>query len=49
MDVNREALGLRRKTKWQSGKGGSAECGDAVIKIPSPLFAFKGFWGTAPF
>ena len=32
-----------------SGKGGSTECGDIVIKKPYPLFAFKGFWETAPY
>ena len=39
---------LRRKAKWRSGKGGSMECGDVVIKKPYPLFTFKGFWETAP-
>ena len=48
VSANWEARGLRRKTKWRSGKGGSAECGDAVIKKPYPLFAFKGFLETAP-
>ena len=38
--------GLRRKMKWQSGKGGSAGCGGTVIKHSPHLFAFKGFWET---
>ena len=34
--------------KWQSGKGGNAGCGSAVIKhFPHP-FAFEGFWETVP-
>ena len=37
------SMRLRRKAKWQSGKGGSAECSDAVIKKLYPPFAFKGF------
>ena len=48
MDANLETRGLRRKTKWQSGKGGNAGCGGAVIKhFPHP-FAFEGFWETVP-
>ena len=34
--------------KWQSGKGGSAGCGDAVIKHSPQPFAFEGFWETVP-
>ena len=40
--------GLRRKMKWQSGKGGNAGCGDAVVKHFSRPFAFEGFWETVP-
>ena len=32
VDVNLEMRGLRKKMNWQRGKGGSAECGGAVIK-----------------
>ena len=46
VDVNLEMRGLRRKMKWQSGKGGSAGCGGTVIKHSPHLFAFKGFWET---
>ena len=38
----------KQEDKVADGKGGSVECGDVVIKTPSPLFAFKGFWETAP-
>ena len=48
MDVDLEMRGLRRKMKWQSGKGGSAGCGGAVIKHSPHPFAFEGFWETAP-
>ena len=47
MDVNLEMRGLRKKMKWQSGKGGSAGFDGAVLKHSSHLFAFKGFWETA--
>ena len=48
VDANLETRGLRRKTKWQSGKGGNAGCDGAVIKhFPHP-FAFEGFWETVP-
>ena len=48
VDVNLEMRRLRRKMKWQSGKGGSVGCGGAVIKhFPHP-FAFEGFWETVP-
>ena len=48
MDTNLETRGLRRKTEWQSGKGGNTGCGGAVIKhFPHPL-AFEGFWETVP-
>ena len=48
VDVNREVRGLRMKMKRQNGKGGSAGCGDAVIKHSPHLFAFKSFWETIP-
>ena len=48
MAMNLEARGLRRKMKWQSGKGGSVGCGGVVIKHSPHLFAFEGFWETAP-
>ena len=48
VDVNLEMRGLRKKMKWQTGKGGSARCGDAVIKHSPHPFAFESFWETAP-
>ena len=45
VNTNQETQGLRRKPKWRSGKGGSAECGGAVIKH-SPHFSHKGFLGN---
>ena len=42
-DVDLEMRGLRRKMKWQKGKGRSAGCGGAVIKH-SPTFSHsRGF------
>ena len=43
--MNLEAQGLRRKMKWQSGKGGSTRCGGVVIKH-SPTFCIQGFLGN---
>ena len=48
MDVNQEEQELRRKMKWQRGKGMSARCGSAVIKHSPHLFTFEGFWETVP-
>jgi len=48
VDVNMEMRWLMTKMKWQRGKGMSLGCGGAVIKHTPYLFAFEGFWETAP-
>ena len=44
MDMNLEVQGLRRKMKWQSGKGGSVGYGGIVIKH-SPTFSHSRVFG----
>ena len=44
MDVDLEMRGLRRKMKWQSGKGGSMGCRGAVKKH-SPTFSHSRVFG----
>ena len=46
VDVTWEVLGLRRKTKWQSGKGGSACCSGTIIKHEPPTLRIQGFVGN---
>ena len=46
--MNLEVRELRRKMKWQSGKGGSAGCGDVVIKHSPHLSHSRVFGKLLP-